>query len=349
MNVGIVGAGNMSTHHAKAYHACGAQIAAVCDISEATYLARKEHFGDAKYFSSYDEMFAGDTIDAVSICVGTRFHFDIVAAAVKRGKHVLCEKTMTESAERSAELVKLVDQSGVNFQIGYMKRYFPATIKVTELIPSLGEIFSAHIRSYQGHEGVHGAEMYDKDSWKPLNGKMSPTKAYACGGILNMAGSHMLDLLHLFLGEPATVYSANWSPAAYDAEMSGNALITMASGAVAHLDACVSPYSRTGTWNDGWDECIALHGKLGKLEVFYPMWDRPENNAPLVIHYDEPSQTTTTLTFPKVNAFNAQVAAFVANCESGTPSNPGVRDGYVVDSILSACYESAASGQAVKI
>ncbi len=349
MKVGIVGTGQMSTLHVAGYRACGAEIAAVCDINRASYEARKPHFGDARYFDSHEAMFEGDIIDAVSVCVGTRHHFDIVAAAVKHGKHVLCEKTLTESGERSAELANLVGQANVNFQIGYMKRYFPATIKALDLLPAIGEIFSAHIRSYQGHEGVHGADLYNKDSWKSRDGVPSPTRAYACGGMLNMAGSHMLDLLHLFLGEPAVVYAANWAPKDYDAETSGNALITMASGAIVHVDACLSPYSRTGTWNDGWDECIALHGKLGKIEVYYPVWDKPGNNAPLVVHYDEASQTTTTLTFPKVDAFHAQIAAFVANCESGRRSKPGATDGLVVDRILSACYQSAATGEAVRL
>ena len=349
MKAGIIGAGGISTLHAAAYRAIGVEIVAVADIREEAFLARRSHYPDAAFYPTAEALLADNRVDAVSVCVTNKFHAGVLQAAVRAGKHIYCEKTLSESAQTSHKIAALLDGYGKNFQIGYMKRFFPATQAALRLLPSIGAIFSAHVRSYQGHEGVHGANLYDNDGWRPRNGGPSPTREFADGGMLNMAGSHMIDLICLLLGRPVELYSQNWSPADYDAELASHAMMTSPSGAVIHLDACASPYSRSGQWKDGWDERVEINGKLGRIELRYPLWNNPESNAPTLDHYDEASQTHTTHTFPRTNAFNESIKAFVANCASGTRSIPGVREGVDVDCVISACYQSAATGAKIRL
>jgi len=219
----------------QAYRALGIDIAAVADPNEQAYASRKELFGSATYHTSYLDLLKDPTIDIVDICVSTRMHFEIIRAAAAANKHIFTEKTMTDSAENSAALLQQLRDSKPNFQVGYMKRFFPATIKLMQLLPGVGEIFSAYIRSYQGFERSH--EIYNDPNWMPRGDQPSPIRSYACGGMLNMAGSHMLDLMNLMLGEPKSVYALNWQPPAYDAEMNSHALYRMASGAAVHFEA----------------------------------------------------------------------------------------------------------------
>jgi predicted dehydrogenase len=116
-----------------------------------------------------------------------------------------------------------------------------------------------------------------------------------------------------------------------------------------HLDASASPYSRAGLRQDGWDETIQINGEHGRIEVFYVIWDKPLSNAPMVRYYSERDKTQTDFVFPKVNAFDEQIRTFVDNCEKGVKSVPGATEGYLVDRVISACYRSADSKQAVVI
>ncbi len=347
MRVGIIGTGYISTFHAAAYKQLGVEIAAVTDVDKERFLSKQEMFGGAVFCDSVDDILNDSSIDAVSICTTTKAHFEMVTKAAKAGKHIFCEKTMTESGERSAELVAALKGFDKNFQIGYMKRFFPATNKVPELLPEIGEVISGYVRSYQGFEW--DKDIYDDDMWRPKDGKPSYIRQFACGGMLNMAGSHMLDLLGFFIGAPAKVYAANWSPASYDAEMNAHALFTMPSRAIVHFEATCSPYSRAGRWQDGWDEKIEINGTRGRIEVFYGIWDKPMNNAAMVRLYKESDKTHTEFTFPKVDAFTEEVRAFVDNCKAGKKSIPGLKEGAAVDKVISACYKSVETGNVVEI
>jgi len=345
MKVGIIGAGGISAHHARAFNSLGIEITAVADINRDAFSARRELYGNAKYYSSAEELLSDPSVDIADVCVGTRWHFDIIRQSAAAGKHIFCEKTMTDGEANSRQLMELLANYPKNFQIGYMKRFFPATNKAVELLPVIGEIVSSYIISYQVFELTN--DLYNTENWKPKDGKPSRTRNYACGGMMNMAGSHMLDLMNLLLGEVASIYSLNWSPPDYDAETNSHALFRMQHGNIVHFEAATSPYSRDGLWRDGWDERIRINGKRGNLRIFFTAWDKPQHNAPILQLYSETEKLHSEFTFPKIDAFHEQMAYFIKNCRAGTKSRPGIKEGYYVDRIIAACYASAESGKVI--
>jgi len=345
MKVGIIGTGYMSSMHIPGFKATGVDVAAVTDINKDNYLARKGLYGDATFYDNVDDLLKDPAVDIVDICVINSFHAEMVKKAIAAGKHIFCEKTLTECEAKSAELVKLLKNYKKNFQVGYMKRFFPATQKALELLPEIGEVFSAYIRTYQG--GWVEYDVYNSEYWKPKDGKDSWVRYFAAGGMLNMGGSHMLDLMNMFLGEPQSVYSLNWSPKDYDIEMTSNALFAMKSGSRVHFEACCTPYAGTGIHKDGWEEIIELNGRKGKIEIHYTTWNRPGEIAPLLRLYREKDKTCTDFVFKRNNAFEDEIRYFVEKCQSGEKSVPGVQEGYYVDKIIEACYESAKTNSVV--
>lgn len=347
MQVGIIGAGHISTFHAAAYRALEVDITAVCDVNKEQYLSKKDLYGDAEFYDNIDDLLCQGSVDAISVCVGNKLHAGIVSKAIAAGKHIFCEKTMTENEEKSAALLDLLNNYDKNFQIGYMKRFYPATQKVVELLPEIGEVFSAYIRSYQAFDWDF--DIYDCEWYKPIDGQESLVKRLYGGAALNQAGSHMLDLMNLFLDLPMRVYAANWAPKEYDCDISSHALFTLPNAGVVHFDVCVSPYSRGGIRQDGWDETVQINGTKGRIEVFYSIWDKPMGNAPMVRYYSEQTKSYTEFTFRKMDAFQAEVDAFVANCKSGQKSIPGANEGYIVDKLISACYRSAEHSEIIDL
>ena len=68
-----------------------AKLAGFFDLNQDRAQALAEQWG-GKAYSSWEELLADPAIDAVSVCVANNAHAQISIAALKAGKHVLCEK-----------------------------------------------------------------------------------------------------------------------------------------------------------------------------------------------------------------------------------------------------------------
>lgn len=79
---------------------------------------------------------------AVDIVAPTTYHFDLCAAAIRMGKHVFVEKPMANTMKEAEELVKLVKESNIKFQVGHVERFNPAfqAVKDFNLTPMFIEV-----------------------------------------------------------------------------------------------------------------------------------------------------------------------------------------------------------------
>ncbi|HVK97084.1 MAG TPA: Gfo/Idh/MocA family oxidoreductase [Flavisolibacter sp.] len=84
-----------------------------------------------KRYTNEDDLIA--VCDAVDIVTPTQFHFDLCAKAIRKSKHVFVEKPMANTIEEAKELVKLVKESKVKFQVGHVERFNPAFLAAKDL------------------------------------------------------------------------------------------------------------------------------------------------------------------------------------------------------------------------
>lgn len=82
-------------------------------------------------FQKEDELLAA--CDAIDVVTPTQYHFALCEKAIKMGKHVFVEKPMANSIEEAKELVKLVKESKVKFQVGHVERFNPAFLAAQTL------------------------------------------------------------------------------------------------------------------------------------------------------------------------------------------------------------------------
>lgn len=340
---GVIGAGFIGRIHLQALQSLGLVVGAVADPSAEALKAASVLAPKARHYADWRELLADPAITAVNICTINALHAEILAAAVAAGKDVFCEKTLTSSAAEAREALALKPAADQVVQVGYMKRFFPASRWAKEKLPSIGDPICATVRSFQG--GLADEGMFDSPDWRPSDGQPSRTRRFASGGMLNMAGSHMLDLTAWLLGLPKTVTCHTWSPSGYDAELQAHAFFRMESGAAVHFEAALSVFSRTGAYGNGWDEWIQIDGTKGRLELFYPLWDRPADFPSKARLYLESTKTWEEPQFPAVNAFHLELAAFAERCQGRGELGPTIRDGAVVDCWIDACYESARTGK----
>ncbi len=121
-----------------------ANLIAVSDVSERALKKIEKKYG-AKGFTEYDDLLNDPDIEAVSVCVPTTFHHDVVMEAIKHKKHVLVEKPIAFTLNEAEEMIAAAKEAGVILATGHVERFNPAVQKAKELIDDgvIGDIVSA--------------------------------------------------------------------------------------------------------------------------------------------------------------------------------------------------------------
>ena len=74
-----------------------------------------------------------DACDAIDIVAPTNHHFEWCERAIKKGKHVFVEKPLAHTMDEARQLVKLVQESGIKFQVGHVERFNPAFLAIKDM------------------------------------------------------------------------------------------------------------------------------------------------------------------------------------------------------------------------
>jgi len=330
---GIIGCGNISRFHFGGLAKAGADIVHIADVQPEAAAPYAAQFG-ARFSTDYHAMLADPEVTVVSVLTTGKFHREICLAALAAGKDVVCEKTLADNAGEAAEIVEATRKSGRLFFTAYMKRFFPATQKARELLPSLGTLFSAQIRTYQPW-----GNYYDTPE---ASGDEPPAWAIERygGAVMKCAASHLIDLTLSFLGRPRSLYAHVDYVTGTNFDRKATALFEYDTGLVASFEAATHPLTRIGYERNAWDEHVQINGVNGRLDLYPVLWDHPENNAALLVHYDNATETSIEYRFPAVNPFHIEVAYFDECLAKREQGRPDVVDGFNVDYVIAMMAES---------
>ena len=144
VKLGLIGAGGISQAHCQTMASIeGAEIIAVSDLVQANLDRAKENWGISKTFNDYNEMLEMDELEAVLVCTPTGVHGAPTVAALKAGKHVLCEKPMEAKLGSATEMVRAAHENGKILMVALKLRYSPQVIKAKEIVDTgaLGDIY----------------------------------------------------------------------------------------------------------------------------------------------------------------------------------------------------------------
>ena len=137
LKVGVFGVGHLGKFHLNNWKEIrDVELVGFYDPNDSAAQEVCEKFQLARFIDAATLM---DTVDAVDIVAPTNFHFDLCKLAIRKGKHVFVEKPLANTMEEARELVKLVKESNIKFQVGHVERFNPAFLAVQEL--SLNPMF----------------------------------------------------------------------------------------------------------------------------------------------------------------------------------------------------------------
>lgn len=251
VRVGVIGAGRIGKIHAAnlATRVQGAEVAAIADVNlqAANELAEKLHVTCVT--SDFQQIMNDKNIDAVAICSSTDTHASLMIEAAKAGKHIFCEKPISQNLATIDSAIEAVKKAGVKCQIGFNRRFDPNFKKVRQMVQD-GKIGDLHILRIISRDPAPPPASYVKLS----------------GGMFLDMTIHDFDMARYLSGsEVVEVYAAGGvmvDPAIGEAGDIDTALITLkfANGAIGTIDN-----SRKAVY--GYDQRVEVFGSDGMVAV----------------------------------------------------------------------------------
>jgi len=106
IGVGVIGCGEIAQlmHLPYLMELPAFRIAALCDISPGTVDAVAEQYGVAARYTDHRALLDDPNVDAVVIC--TYDHGEMVADAIRAGKHLIVEKPLAFTPQEARPLVE---------------------------------------------------------------------------------------------------------------------------------------------------------------------------------------------------------------------------------------------------
>ena len=148
MNIGVVGA--MGKGQSDTDHCATENIIALCDVDSSRCASQLKKYPGAKYYQDWREMLEKETtLDAVIIATPDHTHAVIAAAAMRLGKHIYCQKPLTQTVYEARVLRKLARENNLVTQMGNQGSAEDGLRRAVEVIQSglIGQVREVHVWS----------------------------------------------------------------------------------------------------------------------------------------------------------------------------------------------------------
>jgi predicted dehydrogenase len=160
----------------------------LCEMNPDRVAKFASRYPGVRTSSSFEEVLADPSVDAVSIATPPATHYALAAQALEAGKHVLVEKPLATTVADAEALVELAAERGLVLMPGHTFLYSPAVNKVRALIDSgeLGDVY--FVTSSRMNLGIYQAD-----------------------GVINDLAPHDLSILLYWLDQQVSMVSASGS------------------------------------------------------------------------------------------------------------------------------------------
>jgi predicted dehydrogenase len=331
LRVGIIGGGWPGERHSDGYQASGeAEIIAISDLEPVRRQAFAKQYNVTRQYSDYHDLLADPDIEAVSIALPNFLHAPASIAALKAGKHVLCEKPPATTYAEALAMAEAAKQAGRILVFGLQRRFTPGTEALRQHITAghLGEIY-------------HARSVWTRTWGVPIGvGGWFTDPSRAGGGALIDIGIHVFDIAWFLMGNPAIksvsgqVY--NKYPELTQTDDSAFALIRFADGRSLQLETSwvlAQSIDHMG---------VHLYGTTGGAFV---------NDQTLEIFQVNANGRTQTSVNLKgfTSTFTAQALNFIRAVRGDEPARTPAQQGVQLMQVIDAIYRSAKQGSEITL
>ncbi len=309
------------------------KIHTVCASSKESAKKFAKEWNIPNTTDNIEEAINDPQINLVVIGIPNYLHKDAVLKCAEAGKAVLCTKPLGRNAKEAKEMLNAVEKAGVF--AGYLEDlvYTPKTLKSLDSVKNgaIGKVL--WVRSRETHPGPHSDWFWDIEK--------------AGGGAIIDMGCHCIEIIRNFIGKnvkPVEVMCiADTMVHPIEAEDSSIGLIRFENKAIGQFEV-------NWTFRGGMDLRDEVSGTEGTiwlnhwLRTGFDMFTKGNKTGYVV----EKAETDEGWLFPvgdEVHAlgYTNMFQDMFTTCSNNTEPMETFYDGYIVNSIIDACYKSAKS------
>ncbi|MCD1260639.1 Gfo/Idh/MocA family oxidoreductase [Paenibacillus athensensis] len=276
IKVAVIGCGAISKHRHIPEYATNPNVELVAFVDP--NLERAQEYANThggKAYSSYQELFNNEKVDAVSVCTPNFLHAEVSIAAANAGAHVLVEKPMATTTEEGEAMIEAARKNNVFLMVGHNQRLMPPHVKAKELLETgrMGKVLT--FRTAFGHGGPENWSVDGQGSW-------FFRKEEAIMGAMGDLGVHKSDLIRYLLDDEVSEVASFISTLHKQGDVDDNAtcILRMKSGTIGTLVASWTSYkgedNSTVLWcengvmkiNSDPDDQVILDFKDGSTERY---------------------------------------------------------------------------------
>lgn len=329
INFGVIGAGRLGKIHTM--NLLKMQNVKVKTLADPRLEETKEWAGNldiSEIASDWRTIINDPKIDAVVITSPTVLHAEMIAAAVKAGKHVFTEKPLSHDSPSAKKLLDLLKDTRVKVQVAFNRRFDRNYRRVHDIVLS-GKIGKPHlIRTTIRDPSLPNIDFVKKS-----------------GGIFFDFFIHEFDNIRFVTGaEVEEVYAggnALWDPRIKDAGDfdTAFAMLKMDSGALAVIDS-----SRQAVY--GYDQRMEVLGSKGNVALLNDRETNVKMKNDECIIFDKPLHDFQSR-YPR--SFEEEMRDFVRCLFEDQMPSVTPEDGYKAILIAEAATKSAKEGKMIKV
>jgi D-xylose 1-dehydrogenase (NADP+, D-xylono-1,5-lactone-forming) len=264
-----------------------------------------EVLGAASAYGSYDELLNDPAIDAIYNPLPNTLHKEWTVAALRAGKHVLCEKPMGMTAAEVREMIDVAKAADRRLMEGFMWRFHPRVARVRDLIAdgAVGELRLVRATYTFDLAAASDVRSGSVDSDIRLNPDMG-------GGVLTDLGSYCVNGLRTYSGaRPVSLSSRRSSTAGRRVETTVSGEITFDNGVVGQFFAALD------VPGGGHVEILGTGGRIRMANAFRIR----KAQAPFDIEIQRPDGSWFTESQPFLDQYQLEVDHFASVVLDGTP------------------------------
>ncbi|WP_408011209.1 Gfo/Idh/MocA family protein [Pseudalkalibacillus sp. A8] len=340
--VAVIGGGNVAEKVHVPYYRTREELELVAVVSPNTERAKSfaERTNIPRFYSDAKEMYETEKPDIVSVCTPNRFHYEHVIYALEHGCDVLCEKPPATSAKQAKEMKETAEKNHCLLAYNLHHRFAEDVQIIKEKASDglLGDIYVTKVQALR-RCGIPGwGHFINKD----MQG----------GGPLIDIGIHMLDAALYVLEYPkvqivtAKMYQkigskknegtlGNWDPSQFKVEDSLFGFIELEGGRLLQLETSFAlNIKETSLMN------VEFYGDQAGATLF-----------PAHIYTDQKGEFYSILEKESADSDRSQksLAAFVDKCLGKDVMVADGTQGYLIQQIIEALYQSAEKGESVTL
>ncbi|MFT4104189.1 MAG: Gfo/Idh/MocA family oxidoreductase [Lacrimispora sp.] len=341
-NIGIIGCGKIAqVRHIPEYaENPDARLWGYYDLNQERAKELAEKYG-GRVYGSYEELLEDKDIDAVSVCAANHVHAEITVAALKAGKHVLCEKPMAMELSQCEAMAEAARETGKFLMIGHNQRLVKAHAEAKKLIESglIGRIITFKTNFAHG-----GPETWSIDPGKNV---WFFDKTRAVMGAMADLGIHKTDLIQYLTGSKISEVTAYLGT--LDKKDGEGNFISVDDNAI-----CIYKLENgtVGTMTASWtccgkeDNSTVLYGTEGVMKIYAdPLHSIVVEGRDRTVTYYDTDQIQTN----ENQTRSGVIDVFMKCLTTNTPPQISGEEALAAMKAVFAAVESSETGKTVKI